>query len=314
MIKLTTKILMAIALITASPGVTKIAAAEPTPAVEFSPVTDFVKLPEGWTLGACSAVAVSKRGEVYLFHRGEHPIICCDSSGRYLRHWGDDLIGSAHGLRIDRDENVWVTDIGHHRVHKFDPQGKLLLTLGTGQPGNNADQFNKPTDIAFGAKGEFYVTDGYGNGRVMKFSPSGALLHSWGKIGKGQSEFRIPHSIVIDNRGRILVGDRENDRIQLFDAEGQWLDTWSGFAPYGLALDGDGRLFVADGRAQQVLHLDESGRVTQRWGKPATAGAAPGEFNLPHMLAFDAAGNLLVAEIGGQRLQKLIKKGAGSGE
>ena len=276
-------------------------AAEP---VVYQPVPDFLKIPEGWVLGACSAVDLSRTGEIYLFHRGKHPIICFDASGTVLRSWGDDLIKVAHGLRVDRDDNVWVTDIGNHRVFKFDRTGKLLLALGTGKPGSENDQFNKPTDIAFGPDGEFYVTDGYGNNRVMKFSAQGALIKSWGSAGKGAGEFNLPHAIVIDSRGRVLVGDRENNRIQIFDREGKHLETWTGFAPYGMAYRSDGVLFVATGREQDVLSLDSSGRIQQRFGRK---GKGPGEFNLPHMLTFDATGALLVAEVGGVRLQKFVQ-------
>lgn len=281
---------------------TPLPAAEP---IQFEPVADFLKLPDGWTLGRCSAVAVSGKGEIYLFHRGKHPILCFDADGKFLRSWGDDVIGIAHGLRVDRDDNVWVTDIGQHRVFKFDRTGKLLLALGNGKPGTERDQFNKPTDVAFGPDGEFYVTDGYGNSRVMKFSAKGTFIKSWGTPGKEPGEFDVPHAIVIDSRGRVLIGDRENDRIQIFDREGQRLAVWEGFAPYGLAFNGDGDVFVADGRAHKVLRLDASGKVQQSWGGK---GSSPGEFNLPHMLSFDSVGNLFVAEIDGQRLQKFAKK------
>jgi DNA-binding beta-propeller fold protein YncE len=279
------------------------AAAEP---VAWRAEADFFKLPEGFKLGACSAVAVNSRGEIFVFHRGEHPILVFDSAGKFLRSWGDGVIGSSHGLRIDREDHVWVTDIGNHRVMKFDPQGKQLLSLGTGKPSDADDAFNKPTDVAFGPKGEFFVTDGYGNTRVLAFSPSGALVHKWGSAGKGDGEFNTPHAIVIDRQGRLIVGDRENDRIQIFDADGKHLATWPGFAPYGLALDAEGRLFVADGRAHQVLELDGAGKVVGRFGKE---GKGAGEFSLPHMLSFDAAGNLFVTEITGTRVQKLVRQG-----
>src|SRR6185436_2245903 len=141
--------------------------------------------------------------------------------------------------------------------------------------------------------------------RVLKFSANGKLLKSWGTAGKGPGEFNLPHAIVVDSRGRVLVGDRENNRIQIFDSEGKLLEVWPGFAPYGLAFNNDGVLFVADGRANKVLCLDAAGKVQRSWGQK---GSAPGEFNLPHMLAFDAAGNLFVAEVGGMRMQKFLKK------
>ncbi|MBI3463535.1 MAG: hypothetical protein HY000_10830 [Planctomycetes bacterium] len=274
-------------------------------AAEFRPVPDFFKLPQGWSLGPCSAVAVSGKGEIYLFHRGPHPVIIFDESGNFLRSWGDDVIQTAHGLRIDREGNVWVTDIGQHRVFKFDPTGKVLLTLGNGKAGTGLDQFDRPTDIAFGPRGEIFVSDGYGNSRVMKFSPNGGFIKSWGQPGKGPGEFNLPHAIVLDSQGRLLVGDRENRRVQVFDQEGKLLGIWEGFAPFGLAFDKDGVLFVADGYANEILRLDTAGKVQERFGKQ---GKAPGEFELPHMLAVDASGNLLVTEINGKRAQRFVRK------
>jgi DNA-binding beta-propeller fold protein YncE len=274
-------------------------------ALDFEPALDFLKLPEGVELGRCSAVAVNRGGEIHLFHRGRRPILCFDAQGRFVRSWGDDLIHTAHGLRIDRDDNVWATDIGNHHVFKFDSRGKLLLTLGSGKAGDAAGEFNKPTDVAFGPRGEFYVSDGYGNSRVQKFSPQGGFITSWGRRGKAAGEFNLPHSIVIDREGRILVGDRENNRIQIFDESGAFLDEWPDFAPFGMALDAAGNLFIADGRSHQVLKLDNQGRIADRIGQ---RGSAAGQFDLPHMLAFDSSGNLLIAEVNNKRLQVLRKR------
>jgi DNA-binding beta-propeller fold protein YncE len=275
-------------------------------AIDFKPVVGFLNLPDDVTLGQCSAVDFDSQGRLFLFHRGKQPILCFDHNGKFVRSWGDDLIGKAHGLRVDSADNIWVTDIGHHMVFKFSPRGKLLLALGqTDKPGVGDDQFDKPTDVAFGSQGEIYVADGYGNSRVMKFAPSGKYLTQWGRPGKGRGEFNLPHSIVIDAKGRVLVGDRENDRVQVFDSAGRLLEVWPGFAPYGLELDAQGTLFVADGRASKVLQLNAAGKVIGSWGKK---GNGPGEFNLPHMLAFDSAGNLYIAEVGGLRLQKLKRK------
>jgi len=273
--------------------------------ISFEPVPGFVQLPEGMELGSCSAVSVSSTGEIYLFHRGKHPIICLNKRGQYVRSWGDDVIGTAHGLRIDHDDNVWVSDIEKHRVFKFDTKGKLLLALGTGMPGTDTDQFNLPTDIAFGPKGNVYISDGYGNSRVMEFNSKGRFVTTWGTPGTGPGEFHLPHSIVVDAKKRVLVGDRENDRVQIFDGEGKLFDIWTGFAPYGMAFDHEGRLFIADGRASKVLQLDSKGRVAHAWGGEGTA---PGQFQMPHMLAFDANGNLYVAEVDGKRLQKFRRK------
>jgi DNA-binding beta-propeller fold protein YncE len=279
------------------------AAAEP---IDFKADAAFVKLPDSITLGACSGVAINSRGDIYLFHRGKQPIICLDASGKFIRSWGDDVIGSAHALRIDSKDNVWVTDIGNHQVLKFSSTGKLLLALGkAGSPGDGIDQFNKPTDVAFGPDGELYVTDGYGNFRVMKFTPNGGFLAQWGEAGDGPGQFNLPHTVVMDGQGRIVVGDRENDRVQVFESSGKLVEVWPGFAPFGLAYDKQGHLFAADGRANKILQLDDKGKVVRSWGQE---GNQPGEFQLPHMLAADAVGNLYVGEIKGERFQKLIRK------
>jgi DNA-binding beta-propeller fold protein YncE len=278
-------------------------------AAGYGPVPDFLKLPDDIQLGACSAVAINSNGDLYLFHRGAKPILCFDSSGKFLRSWGDDLIGMAHGMRVDSDDNVWVTDIKHHTVFKFSPAGKLLLSLGTtDRPGTDTNQFNMPTDIAFGRNGDVFVADGYGNSRVVKFNRVGKFISQWGTRGTSSGEFHLPHSIVIDAKQRVIVGDRENNRIQVFDLEGRLLEIWPGFAPYGIALDSSQRVFIADGRANQILRLNEAGQVNFRLGKK---GHAAGQFELPHMLAIDAAGSIYLAEVGGERFQKfqLLKDG-----
>ena len=274
--------------------------------IDFKPADQFYKLPDTITLGACSGVALDSKQNIYLFHRGKQPIICIDRNGKFLRSWGDDTIDTAHGLRIDRDDNVWVTDIGNHQVFKFSPKGVLLLTLGkAGTAGDGVDEFNKPTDVALGPKGEIFVSDGYGNSRVMKFTPNGGFLAQWGEPGDGPSQFDLPHTIVVDGKNRVVVGDRENDRVQVFDQRGKLLEIWKGFAPFGLAYDQKGNLFVADGRANKVLQLDAEGQVIGSWG---SKGTKPGQFQLPHMLTADVEGNLYVGEIKGKRFQKLIRR------
>jgi sugar lactone lactonase YvrE len=244
----------------------------------------------------CSAVAVDTRGLVYLFHRGKQPIVCFSATGKFVRAWGDDLIAKPHGLRIDRDENIWATDTGHHLVLKFNPSGKLLLALGKADsPGTGTDQFDRPTDVAFGPEGEIYVADGYGNSRVMQFDAKGKFVSQWGKRGEGHGEFNVPHAILVDAKGRVLVGDRENHRIQVFDGAGKLLEIWEGLTPYGLAQDKLGTIFVADNPAKKVLRL-ESGRIVQSWG----------DLDSPHMLTSDGFGNLYVTD--SDRLLKLVRE------
>ena len=183
-------------------------------------------MPAGWKFGRVSAVATDTEGQVYVFHRGKKadPIIVFDAKGIYLRSWGKGMFGNPHGLRIDRDNNVWITDNGDHQVMKFTREGKLLLTLGIkGKPATDDKTFNRPTDIAFAPSGEFYVSDGYGNSRVVKFSKDGKYLLTWGKKGSAPGEFDIPHSIAVDSKGTVYVSDRENNRIQIFDPNGKFL-------------------------------------------------------------------------------------------
>jgi DNA-binding beta-propeller fold protein YncE len=274
--------------------------------IEFVPVPGFPQVPAEVTLGKCSAVSVDSRGQVYLLHRGKTPLLCFDRDGKFVRGWGDDLMHTPHGLRIDRSDNIWTTDIGNHLVLKFNSQGKLLLALGTsGKPGTALDQFNKPSDIAFGANDEVYISDGYVNTRVMQFNQQGKFIKTWGKPGSGPGEFDLPHTIKVDARQRVLVGDRENERIQVFDGDGNVLAIWKGFAPYGIDIDRDGNIFVADVVDHKILQLDDNGRLVHSWG---TLGEQPGQLNAPHMLACDAQGNLFVAEVDGKRMQKFARR------
>lgn len=271
--------------------------------IDLQPQPDFLQLPAGLKLAQCSGVALNSKGEVYLFHRGQQPILRFDSQGKFLKSWGDDVIGKAHGLRVDKDDNVWVTDIAKHVVIKYSPEGKQLLLLGkSGMAGDSEDQFNMPTDVAFGPKDELYISDGYGNSRVCKYTASGKFVKTWGHKGPGPGEFNTPHQVRVDGEGRVYVADRENKRIQIFDADGKLQHVAPGPAPYGLDLAKDGTLYVADGLANTVSHLDARGNVLQTWGR---TGSAPGEYQLPHGIEVDDNGNVFVSEITGMRAQKL---------
>ena len=187
-------------------------------------------MPEGWKFGRVSAVATDSQGQVYVFQRGPRadPIVVFDSGGKYLRSWGRGMFGNPHGLRIDREDNVWITDNGDHQVMKFDRNGHISLTLGVkGKAGTDDKSFNRPTDVAFAPSGEVYISDGYGNSRVVKIDRNGRYLLAWGKPGTGPGEFKIPHSVAVDSRGTVYVSDRENNRIQIFDPNGKFLRQWT---------------------------------------------------------------------------------------
>jgi hypothetical protein len=234
-------------------------------------------MPDGWRFGRVSSVATDAAGNVYVFQRGPHadPLIVFDPKGRYLRSWGKGMFGSPHGLRIDKDDNVFVTDTVNHQVMKFTSTGKLLFTLGTkGVTGTDAKTFNRPTDIAFAKNGDFYVSDGYGNSRVVKFSKEGKFLMTWGKPGRGPGEFQVPHSIQTDSKGRVFVSDRENNRIQIFDADGKFLSQWThlGCTQGMMILPNDDMWIIThrnnienltyDTLAGEIMHLDiATGRI-----------------------------------------------------
>ncbi len=151
---------------------------------DYRPVPGWPKVPDGVKLGPVSAVATDASDRVYVAHRGKKPVVVFDAEGQFIRSWGDGEIDTAHGLRVDPRGNVWVTDMGGHRVLKFSPKGKLLLALGKrGTKGDGPDRFDRPTDVAVSRTGDFYVSDGYGNSRVLKFSGDGKLLKQWGKKG-----------------------------------------------------------------------------------------------------------------------------------
>ncbi len=274
----------------------------------YEVVPHWPQLPDGYKLGQVSAVAPDGHGEVFVFHRGEHPILVFNREGKFLRSFGDGLIGSAHGLRFDSDGNAWTTDVGNHTVRKFSHDGKLLLTLGKeGEAAEAPDRFNKPADVAFGAHGEVFVADGYGNSRVVKFTKDGKFIKAWGKKGTGDGEFNLVHAVVVDSDGTVYVGDRENNRVQIFDGDGNFKDKWTEFgAPFGLFLDRHHhRFLVADGRAHKCLVIDPHGKVLETWG---SQGKDAGEFDLPHSVSMDSDGAVYVTEITGQRVQKFIRR------
>ena len=223
-------------------------------------------MPEGWSFGRVSAVATDSSGDVYVFHRGDvaDPIVVFDAEGTYQRSFGVDLdFGNEHGLRIDRHDNVWVTDNGNHRVMKLSTEGEVLMTLGRkGQAGTSDDTFDRPADIAFGPNDELYVADGYGNSRVVKYDAEGGFVKTWGTPGSGPGEFDLVHSVAVDSQGRVYASDRENNRIQIFDPEGTLLDTWNHLgATQNVFITPDDQVWViTPPRQRREHHLRHAGR------------------------------------------------------
>jgi DNA-binding beta-propeller fold protein YncE len=286
----------------------------------------WAKLPAGLTWKEVAGVATDSRDRVFVFARDEHRVVIFDRDGAFLTSWRDGLFARPHGITIGPDDSVWCTDDMDHTVRKYTPDGRLLLTLGTS--GKAADTgatsmdfrtirraappFHYPTNLAISPTGDLYITDGYGNARVHRFSPDGRLLASWGEPGSGPGQFHLPHGIAIDREGIVYVADRENSRIQRFHPDGQFLDQWTDVArPCQVCVAGE-RVYVAelgyragmwpgtsappgatDGR---VSVYDRQGKLHARWGGGDDP-CATGDFFAPHDICVDSRGAIYVGEV-----------------
>jgi DNA-binding beta-propeller fold protein YncE len=258
--------------------------------------TGFLTFPDDVRLDAVSAVAIDAKDNVYVLHRGQPPLVAFDASGKHVRSWGKGLFKVPHGLRVDRDGNVWTTDNGNHVLRKFSPEGELLATLGTvDKAGGGKDGFRAPDDLVFDSQGNIYVADS-GNARIVKLSSDGKYLSQWGSKGKEPGQFATAHGLAIDADDHIYVADRGNKRVQVFDASGKHLADWSGFGnPFGLLVVGD-QLLASEGDIHKIFHLDRAGKIVASWGDPES-------LTLPHLMAVDSHGRLYVAEVNGKRVQ-----------
>ena len=285
----------------------------------YQVVHGWPQLPEGFALGHVTGVEVDSHNHVFVFHRGDRPILCFEGdTGKIVASWGDGLFVRAHGLTVDAQDNVWVTDIKHHQVFKFSHDGKLLLTLGAqGVPGLDGKHLNAPTDVTVTPSGEFYVSDGYGNSRVAKFSAEGNFLFDWGHKGDTPGEFDTPHGIAIDPQGRLYVADRANSRIQVFDGKGKFLHEWKSAElgrPWGLTIGLDGYLYVVDGGDMhpkppdrgRLLKLDLQGNILETW---ASFGSYDGQLYWGHDVGVGKDGAVYATDVHlGMRVQKFIPK------
>jgi len=301
------------------------------------------QLPQGWSFVQVAGVAVDARDRVYVFNRGEHPVIVFDRDGKFVTSWGEGNFARPHGIFIGPDDSVYCTDDHDHTVRKFTSEGKLLLTLGTrGQPSDTGvinmnpstiqrvgPPFNLPTNLALSPDGKMYVSDGYGNARVHKFSVEGRLLLSWGEPGSGHGQFHLPHGIAVDRYERVYVADRGNSRIQLFTPEGEFLTEWTDIArPCQLFIDAYDNVYVAElglrtglfpganppetevpGARVSIFNLD--GELQARWGS-GDQPIAPGDFYAPHSICTDSRNDLYVGEVAPPdakfHLQKFVRK------
>jgi len=326
-------------LLLASAGCTA-AVPKPPPESQTAPagyhvVHGWPQLPEGRDLGEVSGVGVDGDGNVFVFHRNDQSwpasnVLSLDPiksptvtvfdgrTGAIVAEWGANAFAMPHGLTVDADGNVWLTDVALQQVFKYTHDGKLLMALGErGVAGNDSGHFNLPTKVAVAPDGSFYVSDGYGNTRVVKFSADGTFLFQWGTPGTGPGQFDLVHSVTLDREGLVYVSDRSNGRVQVFDGEGKFLAQWRSAEigrPYDVAVGRDGTVFIADGGDQPDAPPDRSalvvahpdGTVIERVGR---WGNYDGQLEIAHDLAVGPDGAVYVGDATGKRIQKFVPGG-----
>jgi NHL repeat len=300
--------------------------------LEYEVLEGWERLPDGWSFVEVAGVAVDSRDRVYVFNRGAHPMIVFDKDGRFLDAWGEDVFTNAHGIFIDRHDHIYCADNFDHTVRKFTPEGELLMTLGeVNRPADTGFRigqspvrraggpFNMVTNVAVAPSGEMFVSDGYGNARVHRFSATGELLASWGEPGHGPGQFNLPHSIAVDRSGRVFVADRENSRIQIFTSDGEFLKSWDWVnRPDDLFIDEQENLYIAElgwnvpspevphyrfskhapvGHAPiaRVTICDLDGNIQTQIG--GYDPLLPGNFIVPHGIWADSHGDFYVGEV-----------------
>src|SRR6266550_3532353 len=279
-------------------------------------VEDWAKLPDGWSFKEVGAVGVDSNDNVYVFNRGDHPMMVFDPDGNFLRSWGEGQYPRAHGVHMGPDESIYLTDDGGHFVRKVTLQGKVPLELGvpgTPAPYMSGEPFHRCTHTALSPKGEIYVSDGYGNAKVHKYSPDGKLLMSWGEPGTGEGEFNIVHNICTDAEGWVYVADRENHRVQVFDGNGKYETQWNNLhRPCALCCCGGKKPNFIVGElgsgmpvnrqyrniGPRLTIVDSQGKKIGRLGGENGPGLDVGKFLAPHGLALDSKGDIYVGEVG----------------
>ena len=292
------------------------------------------KRPEGMPWGRMPGVAVDGKDQVWLFTRANPPVQVYSAGGKFIRGWGEGMIGAdergigSHHIKIDSQGMIWLADLRNHVVLQVTPDGKLLKTLGTsGEPGCDETHFNKPTDMAITPDGQVFVSDGYGNARIVHFDADGKFVKAWGKLGVAPGAFSLPHAIALDSKGRLYVADRNNVRVQVFDQNGKFLDQWRNLiVPWGFWITPKDEIWVCGcspmpwretdtalscpPKDQIFMQFDTSGRVQQLWTVPKgnDGEEQPGELNWVHGIALDSKDNIYATDIIGERAQKFVKR------
>ena len=299
-------------------------------------VKEWPRLPDNYKLGNPTGMGIDSHQNIFIFHRAERkfrsissmPDTCISSkiilmldrnSGKILNSWGDNLFIMPHGLTVDMNNNIWVTDVGLHQVFKFSHDGTLLMILGEAKiRGHDPAHFNLPTDVAIAKDGSIYVSDGYGNNRVMKFSSTGEYLFEWGKKGKGEGEFHLPHAIELDNDGNVYVADRENSRIQVFDPAGKFIKQWKdrNFGKISsvvfnkeknnvIAIDFNSPWYNLKRIDSDIILFDSSGNLVGKLGNGRLKREGGGCWY--HNVSVDDQGSIYVTDIVGNKLKKFEK-------
>lgn len=256
----------------------------------------WARLPEGEAFGFVSDLAVDGDGNLHVGQRSDPPVLVFDPAGALLRSFGQDDIADVHGLSATTDGRVLVVDRDAHQVLIYGAQGGRRLALGQRHHPRLQAPFNHPTSAALAPDGDIYVADGYGNSAVHRFGPDGGLKRSWGEPGAEPGQFSTPHAVWIDQRDRVLVADRENNRVQIFDRDGSYLAEWGDFY-HPMAIYGDerGMIYVTD-QIPRISMLDLDGRLV---------GRCRGTLNGAHGMSGDAAGNLYLAELPPEKVTRL---------
>ena len=295
----------------------------------FEVEENWARIPEEIALGDCAAVGVDSKDNDYAFNRGEHPIAVFDNDGNLLRTWGEGLFTrphcEPHGVHVAPDDTIWLTDDGDHVVRHCTLDGRVLMTLGIpGKPSPfmSGEPFHHCTHTALSPSGDhLYISDGYSNARIHKYTVDGKLLRSWGEPGTDPGQFNIPHNICCDPEGWIYVADRENHRVQVFDANGKWETQWNYLhRPNGMCLGRGHSLlcYIGESGPQGESNRDWpnigprvsihtlKGEVLARLGK-TPGGILPGQFTTPHGITVDSQGNIYVGELSGKSWSRFSK-------
>lgn len=277
------------------------------PALPHGPVENWAQLPKGWNFGEVSGVDVDRLDNVWVFHRGKHPVMQFDRQGKLLQAWAEVPVKSSHGIRVDSEGNVWLVDVAGHALIKCSNEGRVLMVFANAgnAPGDNTTKyaFNRPTGLTFHPNGDFYVSDGYVNSRVVRYQRNGDYVLQWGKKGTGDGEFDLVHDVTTDRAGRVYVADRTNGRVQVFDAGGKFLAKWNDLGnPWGLFYAArEDAIYMADGAQNRILKLNLDGQIL---GQLGSFGKGPGKLDFAHHIAVDSTGSIYVAEIKNWRVQK----------